>query len=396
MVYFFLKECSKISRARTKNFNIDNYVTTENMLPDKGGIIPSQSIPDSKTLNKYEVGDILLSNIRPYFKKIWYATREGACSNDVLVIKANDNTDSEFLYYALSDNNFFNYDYLTSKGTKMPRGTPNAIMRYLVPNISSKDQRQIANLLSNYDSLVENNKKRISILESIVEQIYKEWFVRFRYPNFKNDHFINGIPSNWTYRKFSEIFHVYRGVSYSSDEIDVTVGENLVNLKNMNAFGGFRRDGTKKYDGKYKKEQVVRYKDLIMGVTDMTQERRTVGSVALIPNIDGVISADLIKLVSKINNVFSYCMFRFGFYSKLFSQFGNGANVIHLKPSSIRNQKMLIPTNSLINEFVSHVEPMIDTIENLNVANDNLVKQRDMLLPRLMSGKLDVRGKGIV
>ena len=128
-----------------------------------------------------------------------------------------------------------------------------------------------------------------------------------------------------------------------------------------------------------------------MGITDMTQDRRTVGAVALIPNIRGIISADLIKLESEIDNVFSYCLFKHGFYSKLISQFGNGANVIHLKPTSIKNQKILIPNEIIINKFAALINPTIDEIEKLNSENDLLIKQRDSLLPRLMSGKLEVR-----
>ena len=133
-----------------------------------------------------------------------------------------------------------------------------------------------------------------------------------------------------------------------------------------------------------------------MGVTDMTQDRRTVGAVALVPNITGVISADLIKLESKINNIFAYCLFKYGFYSKLISQFGNGANVIHLRPDAIKNQKVLIPNELIIDKFVSIVSPMFDEIENLNLKNELLTKQRDLLLPRLMSGKLSVEGKEVI
>ena len=128
----------------------------------------------------------------------------------------------------------------------------------------------------------------------------------------------------------------------------------------------------------------------------MTQDRRTVGAVALIPEISGVISADLVKLNSKLSNVFSYCLFKYGFYSKLISQFGNGANVIHLKPSSIKNQKILLPTQDLIDRFVSLIEPTIDGIEKLNNEIELLTLERDYLLPRLMSGKLSVEGKEIV
>lgn len=116
----------------------------------------------------------------------------------------------------------------------------------------------------------------------------------------------------------------------------------------------------------------------------------------MVPDIEGVISADLIKLNSQLDNVFSYCMFKYGFYSQLVSQFGNGTNVIHLKPSSIKNQKMLVPTDALIKQFVSLITPTIDEIEKLNTQNDILSKQRDLLLPRLISGKLSVEGKEVI
>lgn len=124
----------------------------------------------------------------------------------------------------------------------------------------------------------------------------------------------------------------------------------------------------------------------------MTQDRRTVGSVALIPEISGmsVISADLVKLNPKVPNVFFYCMCRYGFYSKYFSQFANGANVLHLKPNVLLNKKILLPTAELIEAFAEKVQPMIDIVNYLNRQNDLLSKQRDLLLPRLMSGKLKV------
>lgn len=171
---------------------------------------------------------------------------------------------------------------------------------------------------------------------------------------------------------------------------------NFINLKNINSYGGFRRDGTKKYSGDFKEKQLVKCGDLVMGVTDMTQDRRTVGWTGLIPNMEGVISMDLVIIKSTINNRFSQCLFKYGFYSKLFSQFGNGANVIHLKPDSLRNQKILIPDDKVIDSFIKIVDPMFDEIENLYEQNDKLALERDSLLPRLMSGKLSVEGKEIV
>ena len=129
-----------------------------------------------------------------------------------------------------------------------------------------------------------------------------------------------------------------------------------------------------------------------MGVTDMTQDRRTVGSVAIVPNLPSisVISADLIKIVSDIDNVFLYAMFKYGNVSRYISQFANGANVLHLRPQAVLNIKVILPPQEMIDKYVRIAKPLIEQIEMLNQANANLTKQRDMLLPRLMNGKLEV------
>ena len=112
----------------------------------------------------------------------------------------------------------------------------------------------------------------------------------------------------------------------------------------------------------------------------------------MIPNLSerSVISADLIKLVSDIDNFYLYAMFRWGNVSRYVSQFANGANVLHLKPQSLRNVRILLPRQDLIDGYVATVKPMINSINKLNVKNSNRARQRDLLLPRLMSGKLSI------
>ena len=278
-----------------------------------------------------------------------------------------------------------------SKGTTQDNLSLDKICRVKLRVPNYETQKKIASVLAVYDNLIENNNKRIKLLEQMVENLYKEWFVRFRFPGFENVKFEEDIPSNWNYVQLGNIVSFERGISYSSKEINCDDGINLVNLKNIQSYGGFRREGTKKYNGKYKDSQIVNAGDLILGVTDMTQDRRTVGSVALIPVIDGtsVISADLVKIESKVPNQFLYCMCRYGFYSKYFSQFANGANVLHLKPNTLLNKKVLLPTEDLIETFTKKVIPMVDIVDKINLQNDILIKQRNYLLPRLMSGKLE-------
>lgn len=129
--------CSYITdKLETYGLTTMSYISTENMLNDKKGVAKSASIPDNVRVTRYEVGDVLLSNIRPYFKKIWLADRLGGCSNDVLCIRANGKELEYFVYYTLRQDDFFDYVMLGSKGCKMPRGDKQHIMNWpiLIPD----------------------------------------------------------------------------------------------------------------------------------------------------------------------------------------------------------------------------------------------------------------------
>ena len=339
--------------------------------------------------------DIIYSTVRPNLRAYYYVKdcpANAICSTGFAVLRAKENVNSRFVYSLVTENSFVNYLTLVAKGSAYPAVDTADFKKAKVTVPNSTTQEKIADILSTYDELIENNNKRIKLLEQMAENLYKEWFVRFRFPGYEAAEFKNGIPLDWEYVKLGEILSFERGISYSSEEIDCDEGLNLINLKNIDAFGGFRRDGTKTYNGKYKESQVVKTGDLVIGVTDMTQDRRTVGAAALIPTIKGlsVISADLVKVVSDVPNIYLYSLCRYGFYSKYFSQFANGANVLHLKPGTLLNKKLLLPNNDLIDAFVEKSSTIIELIDELNLANDNLIKQRDLLLPRLMSGKLEV------
>ncbi len=126
-------------KMETSSLTTISYISTENMLNDKQGVTEASSIPNDIRVTRYGVGDILLSNIRPYFKKIWLADRRGGCSNDVLCIRANEKEFDCFVYYTLRQDDFFDYVMLGSKGCKMPRGDKQHIMNWPIclPNVES-------------------------------------------------------------------------------------------------------------------------------------------------------------------------------------------------------------------------------------------------------------------
>lgn len=352
----------------------------------------AESIPNILSASKYEPQDILLSNIRPYFCKIWHADKEGSCSNDVLVLKVRKGIDSSFLYYVLSDNNFFNYDTVTSKGTKMPRGSKKAIMKYLVPNYNLPIQRRIASILSAYDNLIENNNRRIRLLEQMAKNLYKEWFVRFRFPGHEKVEMENGLPKGWSIKKLGEFIRFERGVGYGSKDIEN--GENvLLSMNNIRPYGGFIRDYSRPFSGKYKEFQKVKKGDLIMSITDMTQDRRIIGYTGIVPpgKDNRIICTHLIKLSSETSHsYFLNGLFNYSNLSRIIAERATGANVLGLTADILKNVKSLLPPIDLQLQYVTKVTPILEECFSLQDENENLTRQRDLLLPRLMSGKLEV------
>lgn len=146
-------------KTAVSELTVKNYISTENLMPNKGGLVDATSLPATDTTQVYYVGDVLVSNIRPYFKKIWLAKENGGCSNDVLVFKAKQGIDSTFLYYVLANDKFFDYSTASSKGTKMPRGDKSAIMMYEVPKLDIDEQKKIGEMLRCIDEKIEVNNQ---------------------------------------------------------------------------------------------------------------------------------------------------------------------------------------------------------------------------------------------
>jgi type I restriction enzyme S subunit len=117
-------------RISINEISLDTYISTENMLQNKSGIVQASSLPLNGSVTNFEIGNILISNIRPYFKKIWLANFNGGCSNDVLCFTPRKNVPPLYLYQILEKDNFFEYVMAGSKGTKMPRGDKKWIMNY--------------------------------------------------------------------------------------------------------------------------------------------------------------------------------------------------------------------------------------------------------------------------
>ena len=318
----------------------------------------------------------------------------GVMHNNCFSVTPNDADElsRDFLYYALQNKTFFDTANALARGAAqpdLPHTSFNSI-EFAYPSLFA--QERIAYILSRYDSLIENYQKQIKLLEEAAQRLYKEWFVDLHFPGHENAMIVDGVPEGWEKKKLCELFSFVRGKSYTSKELS-DEGTIMVNLKNIQSFGGYKSDVEKHFIGTFKEEQTLMKGDLIMGVTDMTQERRLVGSVALIPDFKetATFSMDLIKLISfKLPNIYLYCAMRYGDVSRQIAPLANGVNVLHLKPEAISNIEMVVASDSIIEKFVSYTSKTIESILSLQSQLRLLTEARDRLLPKLMSGEIEI------
>lgn len=385
--YKRLSECSNFISERTSNITIDNYISTENMIENRGGVKIASTLPDVKSTSAYKPNDILLSNIRPYFCKIWFADKKGSCSNDVLVVRAKKEIDPKFLYYVLSDQNFFNWDSITSKGTKMPRGTPNAIMKYSVPDIPLRTQQKIASILSAYDNLIQNYKKQIEALQTAASELYKEWFVRFRFPGYQTTNFENGIPEGWKVYLIKDLCYINKKTVSSKDAkkeilyLDTgSITENVID-----SFESYILE-----EAPSRARRIVKKNSIIFSTVRPNQNHY--GILKTVPE-NLIVSTGFAVFDPKfdIANILYFFLSSKDFvdYCQMIAE-GAVATYPSIKPEEIGKVKILLPTMDLAIKLNHSFESLFLRIENLKQQITNLTQQRDLLLPRLMSGKLEV------
>lgn len=389
MDYKLLFEVSVYRKDRISSDMVDkeNYISTENMLPNRGGVEIATTVASAKTIPAYKKGDILLSNIRPYFKKIWYADKEGGCSNDVLVVKGNKTVDNKFLYYVLSDNNFFNYSTVTSKGTKMPRGSKNAIMKYWVPDLDLPIQRKIADILSSYDELIKANNERIELLEQVAQELYREWFVRFRFPGYENVEFENGLPEGWKIKRMNEFCYVTDGTHDTPKPVDV--GVPLVTGRCISS--GFV-DFDAAYNISEADHEGIKKRSGLKSGDILFSNIGTVGNCCIVDydrefSVKNVI---IFKPETMRDTAYLYYWMTSSTIQEIFGIQTNGASQQFVGLTFMRKYKLLVPKDDILEAFADKVLPIVEQKRLLHQENLNLAAQRDMLLPRLMSGKLEV------
>lgn len=275
-----------------------------------------------------------------------------------------------YLYYYMKAN--LDYIKLFGTGATFPEISGKTMGKIKVEIFKSLDvQHRIASILSTYDTLIENNTKRIRLLEKMAENLYKEWFVRFRFPGHENVEMENGLPKGWSRGSLSDVCEFKRGKNITSSEMEegnvpvISAGlepsgyHSCSNVRGVNV--------TMSSSGANAGYIAIHYSDIWAADCSYIKEATT-------DNIYYVY-----ELLNNIRNVIN--------------NFQRGAAQPHVYPKDVNRIKLILPSKELMLKANGRLEIMHNEIYNFQKQNSLLARQRDLLLPRLMSGKLEVKVK---
>ena len=365
-------------KVSVESLNAKTYISTENMMPNKGGVEAASSLPSVQYTQQYLKGDVLVSNIRPYFKKIWLAEYDGGCSNDVLVFRANSICSPTFLYYVLANDLFFDYATATSKGTKMPRGDKAAIMQYDVPNFEMEDQLRIGNLLRGLDERIIINKKINDNLQQQAAALFESWFVNY-------DPWDGVQPSEWENAPLGSFVEIKRGGSprpiqdFLSDS-----GLRWLKISDVTSLSSPFVLEIKEHI----KEEGLR-KTVFLHAGELVLSNSATPGIPKILDVDTCIHDGWLYFPkSELSKYYLYLFFKH--IRKELVALGNGSVFTNLKTDILKAFPATKADESTLKEFDALVTPLFDAMLNADRENFKLAAMRDALLPKLMSSEIDV------
>lgn len=350
----------------------DTYISTENMMPNKCGITNASSLPTVAQTQAFSAGDVLVSNIRPYFKKIWFAEYDGGCSNDVLVFRAKDGVSKRFLYYALADDTFFDYSMATSKGTKMPRGDKAAIMKYSVPDFTFEEQEKIAGILEVLDRKIQINTEINDNLLQQAQNIFAQEFLA-----------IDSIPDGWQKSSLLGIADYLNGLAMQKYRPnDDEQGLPVLKIKELRQ--GYCDVNSELCSPSIKPEYIIHDGDVIFSWS---------GSLLVDLWCGGIcgLNQHLFKVTSSTYDKWFYYSWTHHYLRKFAVIAADMATTMgHIKRKELAKAEVLIPSQSDYDRIGGQLAPLYDLVIANRIENRKLASLRDELLPQLMSGQLDV------
>jgi type I restriction enzyme S subunit len=337
--------------------------------------------------NQYKVkAPIVVTGRSGSLGKVQYVDEDGWPLNTALYAKDFHCNNPKYVYYFLQTMHLERYN----AGVGVPTLNQNHLhsLKILIHDLPT--QQKIASILSAYDNLIQNYKKQIEALQTAASELYKEWFVRFRFPGWQNAKFENGIPVGWKIERIGNVGEVIGGGTPSTENEEYWDGEipwlSPVDLSdNTNVYVSRGGKNITKL-GLQKSSAKMMPKDTVL-----LSSRAPVGYVALAKN--PICTNQGFKSVvcntSLIQPIYLYYYFRMN--KNYLQSIAGGATFPELSGSMMKKLKVLLPPMKVQQEFSKRAKIFIEKAELLSEQITNLTLQRDLLLPRLMSGKLEVK-----
>lgn len=405
-------------RISAEYITMENYVTTENLLQNKQGKVNVEKLPPGRgNVSLYNIGDILISNIRPYLKKIWYATNSGGSSADVLTFKVNPSFDSKFVYYALFQDIFFEHMMNGSKGTKMPRGDKIQILDFRIPDFNIFTQLSIAKVLSDLDSKIDLNNQINQELEAMAKTLYDYWFVQFDFPNEEgkpykasggkmvyNEELKREVPEGWEVKTISEWIEKDKSGDWGkeSEQGNYTEKVSCIRGADINGLNGNGEvNAPERFILEKNRHKLLEHGDLIIEISGGSPTQST-GRMAFITKetlerfADPLICSNFCKAVTLKDEAYLYNFVyqwnRLYDAGVLFGWEGKTSGIKNfLFESFVTNHQEVFPKKEIVEKFYDIMKPIhIQKQKNL-IENQYLAELRDWLLPMLMNGQVTVK-----
>ena len=370
-----------------------NYIDTSSV---NAGLLSEVSFLEdefpSRAQRLVRPGDILYSSVRPNLRHYYLyndSYEHAVASTGFVLLRNNSSYNTRFAFYYLSTNEVVKYlsNIAELSQSTFPSFSSKDIGKIDLPDIDRKAQDQIVSILSAYDNLIEVNNKRIKVLEQMAENLYKEWFVRFRFPGHETAEFENGIPKGWAIKRLGDYGRIETGKTPSM-EVPEYYGGDYLFIKTPEMHGNvFVIDTEEKLS---KRGHSSQPKKLLPANSIMVTCIGTGGIVAI--NAEpGHTNQQINSIILDNLKYLEWLFFTCKSMRTTIEMFGaTGSTMTNLSKGKFEKLKVIEPSTALIEEFHKITESMLKEIEKLMRANQKLACQRDLLLPRLMSGKLEV------
>ena len=358
------------------SFNVNQYITKEKS--------------DSLRKGKLERQDIVYTTRGTVGNAAYYGDTvpyEHIRINSGMVIirPKNEIVSTEFLYQLLKSEYYRPFFKKYSTGSAQPQ--------LPIKNLSTIEldlpvlpvQVRIASILSAYDDLIENNQKQIRLLEEAAERLYREWFVALRFPGHETTPVTDGVPDGWEKAAVESKVKLLSGYAFKSSTFDPYGKYKIVTIKNVK-------------DAYFEGENISRIAEIPRGMPNhcklfdgdiLLSLTGNVGRVCIVTGDDYLLNQRVAKLQSSIP-AFAYCLFRSKDMREKMNNLANGAAQQNLSPIRVGQMQMLFPREELILRFEKIVQPMMQAMINANKNINKLSDARDRLLPKLMSGEIEV------